>query len=78
MGLLTGWFAWRGEAASQTLRLFLTTGILGGFTTSSAFSHDAALLYEKGQPGLATGYVLLSVGLSLAGVFTGLAVSRSM
>ena len=78
MGLLTGLFAWRGEASSQTLRLFLTTGVLGGFTTFSAFSLDAALFYEKGQFGLAAGYVVLSVGLSLVGVFAGLAVSRAV
>ena len=78
MGLLTGLFAWRGEASSQTLRLFLTTGVLGGFTTFSAFSLDAALFYEKGLFGLAAGYVVLSVGLSLGGVFAGLAVSRAV
>jgi fluoride exporter len=43
MGLIAGWFAFRGQAG-QTLRLFLTTGILGGYTTFSAFSLDAALL----------------------------------
>jgi CrcB protein len=43
MGLVAGWFAFRGHA-SQDVRLFLTTGILGGFTTFSAFSLDAALL----------------------------------
>lgn len=78
MGLLTGLFAWRGAASCQTLRLFLITGVLGGFTTFSAFSLDAALLYEKGQLGLAAGYVVLSVGLSLGGVFAGLAVSRAV
>ena len=48
MGLLAGWFAFRGEGG-QLLRLFLATGILGGFTTFSAFSIDAALLWERGQ-----------------------------
>lgn len=78
MGLLNGWFAWRGEASSQTLRLFLTTGVLGGFTNFSAFSLDAVLLYEKGQFGLAAGYVVLSVGLSLVGVLAGLAASQAV
>ena len=52
MGLVAGWFALRGQAP-QELRLFLTTGILGGFTTFSAFSLDGALLYDRGQPWLA-------------------------
>ena len=43
---------------SQHLRLFLTTGILGGFTTFSAFSLDAVLLWERGEAGLAAAYVL--------------------
>lgn len=77
MGWLAGWFTWRGEQASQHLRLFLTTGIPGGFTTFSTFSLDAALLYERGQFGAAAGYVALSVALPLLGVVAGLAVSRS-
>ena len=48
MGLLAGIFAFKGDA-SQHWRLFLTTGILGGYTTFSAFSLDAALLYERGE-----------------------------
>ena len=47
MGLLVGYFAFRGEA-SQDLRLFLTTGLLGGYTAFSSFSLDAALLWERG------------------------------
>src|SRR6476660_791725 len=52
MGLLAGYFAFKGEA-SQSWRLFLMTGILGGYTTFSAFSLDAALLYERGETALA-------------------------
>src|ERR1043166_2144569 len=48
MGLLAGYFAFKGDA-SQSWRLFLTTGILGGYTTFSAFSLDTALLYERGE-----------------------------
>ncbi len=77
MGWLTGWFAWRGERASPYLQLFLMTGVLGGFTTFSAFSLDIALLYERGRLSAAVGYVGVSVGLSLVGVFTGLALSRA-
>ena len=48
MGLVAAYFAFKGDA-SQHWRLFLTTGILGGYTTFSAFSLDAALLYERGE-----------------------------
>ena len=75
MGLTAGWFAFRGEA-SQGMRLFLTTGILGGYTTFSAFSLDAALLWERGQERAAVAYVVVSVIASLIGVATGLAVMR--
>ena len=75
MGLLAGYFAFKGDA-SQEWRLFLTTGILGGYTTFSAFSLDAALLYERGELGLAALYVLASVALSIGGLFAGLALVR--
>src|SRR3954467_10079142 len=52
MGLIAGYLAFKGEA-SQPWRLFLMTGVLGGYTTFSAFSLDAALLYERGEIGLA-------------------------
>lgn len=55
---------------------FLMTGILGGFTTFSAFSLDAVALYERGQAGLAAGYVLASVILSLAALGLGLLWAR--
>ena len=51
MGLLAGYFAFKGGEASQHWRLFLTTGILGGYTTFSAFSLDTVLLYERGEIG---------------------------
>lgn len=75
MGLIAGWFALRGEASSS-MRLFLTTGILGGYTTFSAFSLDAALLWQRGDAGLAAIYVAGSVLASLSGVFAGLALVR--
>ena len=75
MGLLAGYFALKGDA-SQHWRLFLTTGILGGYTTFSAFSLDAALLYERGEFGLAATYVLASVLLSIGGLFAGFALVR--
>lgn len=60
------------------MRVFLTTGIVGGYTTFSAFSLDAVLLWEKGQFGMAGGYVLLSVFGSLLGLVAGLAITRAV
>jgi CrcB protein len=79
MGFLAAWLAFRAEAPwSQGLRLFLTTGVLGGFTTFSAFSLDAVLLWERGATLLAVGYVAASVVLSVGGLVLGLAVVRSL
>jgi CrcB protein len=75
MGLIAGYLAFRGDAA-QSWRLFLMTGILGGYTTFSAFSLDAVLLYERGELGLAAFYVFGSVVLSIAGLVAGLALVR--
>ena len=78
MGLAAGYFAFRsGEAWSQSARLFVTTGILGGYTTFSAFSLDAMLLYERGQIGTALFYVVGSVALSILGLAFGLAAVRA-
>lgn len=62
--------------ASEPARLLLVTGFLGGFTTFSSFSLDAAALIERGQAGLALLYMGGSVILSLAAVFAGLALAR--
>ena len=77
MGVLVAWFAFRG-GIPQHWQLFLTTGILGGYTTFSTFSLDVAVLYERGEIGLAALYVLLSVALSIAGLFAGMAVVRGV
>jgi CrcB protein len=76
MGLLTGLLALRLQL-TQELRLFLTTGILGGFTTFSAFALDAAALAERREFNVATIYVLASVVLSLGAVFLGLTLARA-
>jgi fluoride exporter len=76
MGVLAGYFAFR-PGVGQHMRLFLTTGILGGFTTFSAFSLDAALLIERHAYALAAGYVAGSVAASLSALFFGLALFRS-
>ena len=75
MGLLVGWFAHRADPG-QAWRLFLTTGILGGFTTFSAFSLDALTLWDRGQAGLSALYVAGSVLLSLAGIVAGMSAAR--
>ncbi len=67
-----------GQLNGTRISPFLVTGVLGGFTTFSAFSLDAMTLYERGQIGAATGYVLASVVLSLAGIGAGLAVSKAI
>ena len=76
MGLLAGYFAFR-PGIGQHMRLFLTTGILGGFTTFSAFSLDAALLVERHSYGLAAGYMIGSVAAGTAALFFGLAMFRT-
>ena len=78
MGVLTGWFTFRGEGSGQAVRVFLTTGVLGGYTTFSAFSLDVALLWERGQLGLAALYIGSSVVTALLGVFAGLGIMRKL
>jgi fluoride exporter len=77
MGLLIGAMALK-LSVSNEARAFLATGILGGFTTFSAFSLDFALLVERKSYGPAMAYGLASVGLSLAAIFVGLAISRAL
>jgi fluoride exporter len=77
MGLIAAYLALKGEVA-QPWRLFLMTGILGGYTTFSAFSLDAVVLYERGEIGLAALYVAGSVVLSILGLFAGLALMRHL
>lgn len=77
MGLVAGWFAFKSEAPHE-LRLFLTTGILGGFTTFSAFSLDAALLIERGEYGAAAACVFGSVVISIAALMLAMEATRSL
>ena len=77
MGVLVEWLALRaGMGWTQHLRLFVATGVLGGFTTFSAFSLDAVLLWQRGESASAIVYVVASVALSIAGLVGGLAVVR--
>lgn len=76
MGICAGYFAFR-TGLPQHMRLFLTTGILGGFTTFSAFSLDAALLMERHAYWSAALYAAGSVVLSLVALFVGLSLFRT-
>lgn len=77
MGLLIEWFALKADPG-QHWRLLLTTGVLGGFTTFSAFSLDAVLLFQRGAHVAAMGYVLISVIASIAGLVLGLLAVRHL
>ena len=77
MGLLAGWLARMGTG-SNDLRLLLGVGLLGGFTTFSAFSLEMAQMAERGQPALAAGYALASVVLALVALFAGMALVRTV
>ena len=77
MGLLVGWMTTRWDAP-QTLRVFLATGVLGGFTTFSAFALDFAMLWENRQHLAALLYAAGSVLASLAAVFAGLLLARAL
>ena len=76
MGLLVGWLALKGGAEQEALRLFAAVGVLGGFTTFSAFSLEAVQMIERRQWAMAGGYVALSVVLSRTALFAGLMIAR--
>jgi CrcB protein len=77
MGVLIALMALRWSASQET-RAFLTTGILGGFTTFSAFSLDFAALFERRAFELAGTYAAASVALSLLAIFAGLWLVRAL
>ena len=76
MGLLVGWLGLKAGATQDTVRLFAAVGLLGGFTTFSAFSLETALMIERREYGLAGAYVLLSVVLAVAALTAGLMLAR--
>ena len=78
MGLFIGWLVRNETADLQTLRYFVATGFLGGFTTFSAFSLDTSVLWERGDTHLALIYVVGSVVLSILAVFAGLMLMRQV
>jgi len=77
MGALAETFLIKG-GGSQEFRLFLTTGLLGGFTTFSAFSLDAALMWQRNDHASLALYVLASVLFSVAALFMGMATVRAL
>lgn len=78
MGLLVGWLARTLPAWQEEARLFVAVGVLGGFTTFSAFSLDVVTLIERGETWPALGYILGSVVLSVLALVAGLALIRAL
>lgn len=86
MGMLTGWLIARAGGLQgfldleghEAARAALATGLLGGFTTFSAFSLDAVRLWENGAIGSAVAYVALSVGLAIGALIIGLTIARQV
>jgi fluoride exporter len=77
MGLVVELVA-RRFAGSVELRTFVATGVLGGFTTFSAFSLDAVSLMSRGDSALTLLYLLGSVVLSILGLYLGLGLARTL
>lgn len=76
MGVLAGFLAFKGGADQEKLRLLLGVGVLGGFTTFSAFSLETALMIERRAYGVAASYTAASVLLSITALFVGLILAR--
>ncbi|MGL6043714.1 MAG: fluoride efflux transporter CrcB [Sandaracinobacteroides sp.] len=76
LGLLAGWLVARN--GNEPLQLLLGVGLIGGFTTFSAFSLDVVLLVVRGSAGPALAYVLASVTLSVGAVAVGLWLTREL
>lgn len=77
MGMLVGWMALK-VSGGENLRLFLGVGLLGGFTTFSAFSLDAVLMYERKDYAAMAGYIGGSVILSIGALILGLMLARKV
>lgn len=77
MGVLAGWLVRQGPGGGEQLRLLLGVGLLGGFTTFSAFSLEMVLLLERGQILFAALYAILSFALGISGLLVGLTIMRA-
>ena len=77
MGVLAGWLAYKVDGGAA-FRLFLGVGVLGGFTTFSAYSLEVALMVERKAYATAAGYALGSVGLGVICLFVGLMIARKV
>lgn len=78
MGLLAGWLALKAGAGQENIRLFAAVGVLGGFTTFSAFSLETALMIERREIVPAFVYAAGSVVLAIAALFVGLMIARKL
>ncbi len=78
MGALVGWSARsaNSEAVTETARLLVGVGLLGGFTTFSAFSAELVTMLHRGQAGLAAGYAAASLIAGMAAVIVGLVAAQ--
>lgn len=80
MGALVGWLA-RGttsDQAAESLRLLIGVGLLGGFTTFSAFSAELVTMLHRGQTGMAAGYAAASLVAGMAAMIAGLIAAQSL
>jgi CrcB protein len=77
MGVLAAWVL-RGDNSAESLRLFVGVGVLGGFTTFSAFSLEMMQMVERGQMSLAASYALVSVLLALGALFAGMTAAKAI
>ena len=78
MGAFAGWLLTREPGTgSDAIRLFFMTGVLGGFTTFSAFSLDVVVLWQRGASLTAVGYVLASVAVSLLALLAAMAAMKA-
>ena len=77
MGVLAAWVL-RGDSSAESLRLFVGVGVLGGFTTFSAFSLEMMQMAGRGQFGLAAGYAVASVLLAFGALFAGMIAAKAV
>jgi CrcB protein len=76
MGVLVGWLALRSDDGGEPLRLLLGVGVLGGFTTFSAFSLEVVQMIVRGDVGLASAYAVSSVAGSVVALYCGTLLVR--